>query len=257
MEAGVTRATKRLRRSSVAGLAALATVGGALVAAAGTAGATSTATVTRIAGTDRYDTAAQLAAKAFPNGATNVIIASGAAAHFPDALSGNYLAGQLNAPILLTSSTGAMPASTTNALTALHPTKVYILGDANAVPTAQETALTTAGYTVVRLGGTDRYQTNLKVLQAVGSAGTVGGVTTGIVASGANFPDALSAGPLAFASKLPIILTDPVAPSSTVATAISRMPASIVDVAVRAGPSSAAVSVTVRARRSAGTAGTR
>jgi len=225
MEAGVTRATKRLHRGSVAGLAALATVGGALMATAGTAGATSTATATRIAGTDRYDTAAQLAAKAFPSGATNVILASGAAAHFADALAGNYLAGQLGAPILLTSSTGSIPTKTMDEITALKPTTIYILGDSNAVPTAQETALTGAGYTVKRLSGATRYDTDKAIVENGGAAGvgTIGGTPTAIVASGANFPDALAAGALAYADKLPVILTDPKALSAQAKAAITDL----------------------------------
>lgn len=221
----MTRATKRLRRSGLAGLAAVATVGGALVVTAGSAGATSTATVTRIAGTDRYDTAAQLAAKAFAGGATNVVLASGAAAHFPDALAGNYLAGQLNAPILLTSSTGAIPTSTMTEITALKPTNVYILGDVNAVPAAQETALTAAGYKVTRLGGVDRYATAKLVAEQPGltAAGTVGGVKTAIVVDGQNFPDALSAGPLAFADKLPVVITTPTTLSPTALSTLTDL----------------------------------
>jgi len=224
MEAGVTTATKRLRRSGLAGLAALATVGGALVVTAGSAGATSTATVARIGGTDRYDTAAQLAAKAFPTGATNVIIASGAPAHYADALAGNYLAGQLGAPILLTTSTGTMPTSTTTELTALKPTNVYILGDTNAVPAAQETTLK-ATYTVTRLGGPDRYATAKLIAEQPGvtTAGSINGVKTAIVVNGQNFPDALSAGPLAYAAKLPIIPTTPAALSTTASATLADL----------------------------------
>ena len=221
----MTTATKRLRRTGTAGLAALIAVSGAVLATAGSAGATSTATVTRIAGTDRYDTAAQLASKAFPAGSTSAILASGAAAHFPDALAGNYLAGSLNAPVLLTASVGAIPTRTMTELSTLHPTTVYILGDVNAVPAAQETALTTAGYITKRLGGTDRYATAKLIAEQPGLAvaGTINGLKTAIVVNGQNFPDALAAGSLAFARKLPIIITTPTALSPTAAATITDL----------------------------------
>jgi len=224
MEAGVTKATKRLHRSGLAGLAALATVGGALVVTAGSAGATSTATVTRIAGADRYATAAALADKTFTT-STNAIIASGAAAHFADALAGNYLAGQLKAPVLLTASTGSIPKATTDELTKLGVKTVYVLGDANAVPTAQSDALTAAGYTVTRLGGADRYATAKLVAEQSGltAAGSIAGVKTAIVATGQNFPDALSAGPIAYAKNLPIILTTPASLSTTASATLTDL----------------------------------
>jgi len=206
----VTRATKRLRRGSVASIAALATVGGALMAIAGTAGATSTATATRIAGSDRYDTAAKAAETAFPSGASTVILASGLAAHFPDALAGNYLAGQLGAPILLTTGTGTIPAKTTAALSTLKATTVYVLGDEKAVSADQANQLTTAGYTVKRLSGATRYDTDKAVVENGGAAGvgSINGTATAIVASGLKFPDALAGGALAYADKLPVIITD-------------------------------------------------
>ncbi|MGN6524547.1 MAG: cell wall-binding repeat-containing protein, partial [Actinomycetes bacterium] len=59
--------------------------------------------LTRVAGDDRWETAAQIAAATYPNGAETVLLANGDRGSFADALSASYLAGALHAPILLTS----------------------------------------------------------------------------------------------------------------------------------------------------------
>lgn len=172
------------------------------------AGATSSFTFTRMAGADRFATAAQIATSSFPSGASTVLLATGTT--FPDALAGNFLAGNLEAPILLTNPTGALPATTSQALTALHATKVVILGGTAAVSAGQQQALQASGLQVTRISGSDRFQTMAMIAQYPGT--TVGrdqaGVPTAILATGDTFPDALAAGPLAYAAKLPIILTD-------------------------------------------------
>ena len=62
--------------------------------------------------------------------------------------------------------------------------------------------MTGLGFNVVRYAGTDRYDTALKVATALGSPSTV------FLATGINFPDALSAGPAAAASHGVVLLTD-------------------------------------------------
>ena len=53
---------------------------------------------------------------------------------------------------------------------------------------------------VIRIGGSDRYATNKAVTEYFGPTA---GVTTAIVASGADFPDALAAGPVVWKKGLP------------------------------------------------------
>src|SRR6185437_3403014 len=93
------------------------------------------------------------------------------------------------------------------------------------VPTAQSDALTAAGYTVTRLGGADRYATAKLVAEQSGltAAGSIAGVKTAIVATGQNFPDALSAGPIAYAKNLPIILTTPASLSTTASATLTDL----------------------------------
>jgi putative cell wall-binding protein len=177
-----------------------------------------------IAGTDRYDTARLAALAAFPNGATNAVVASGQ--NFPDGLSAAVLAGALNAPLLLTP-TAALDADTTLALTTLKAKTVYVVGGTSAVSAHVVSQLTTAGYTVpTPISGADRYATAAAVASAaagVTAVGTIGGKKTAILATGRNFPDALSAGAAAFVGHLPVLLTDPATLSTAASTAITSL----------------------------------
>ncbi len=127
------------------------------------------------------------------------------------------MAGNLGAPILLTNPSGATPAPTLAELTALHAKRIIILGGTAAVGTTQATYLAHLGYQVTRVGGSNRYETMSLVAEYAGTS--VGkdsaGVPTAILATGNAFPDALSAGPLSFAAKLPVILTNGLAPTLT------------------------------------------
>ena len=163
---------------------------------------------TRLAGVDRYATAAALAREAFPNGTTTALLATGT--NFPDALAASYFAGaqQGGAPILLTGR-DALPASTSAALEALHVKNVVIIGGTAAVSAAVASSLTSHGYVVTRIAGASRYDTMKEINErGLGSVGTVDGKKTAILATGQNFPDALGAGPIAYGNRLPIVLTD-------------------------------------------------
>lgn len=180
---------------------------GALAALAPPAAAASSFQFHRVAGADAPGTAAQIATATFPNGASTVLLARDD--YYPDALAGNFLAGNLGAPILLTQPAGPVPSETLTALQTLGAKDVIILGGTEAVSQAQQEALTGLGYSVTRIAGNDRFGTMEAVAEASGT--TVGtdpkGERTAILVTGSNFRDALSAGPLSYAEHLPIVLT--------------------------------------------------
>ena len=213
-------------RRLVGAISALLVAGG--LAAAPTATAVEDFTLTRVAGDDRYETAAAVAEQAFPAGSDVAIVASGE--RFPDALAGSYLAGRFGsgAPILLTAP-DELPAATAEALDALEATTIYVLGGTGAVSDAVKTALEEGDRTVERIAGDDRYDTAAAIatFAADGAAepGQVGGANTVIVASGEGFADALAVGPLAFQGNLPIVLTPPGALDAAARTAIEELEA--------------------------------
>ena len=204
----------RVGRAAVAAVVGISSAAGVSAVIHG-AHAASSVTVNRLAGNDRYQTSATIAETKYPSGVPsgNVVLATGL--NFPDALAGNYLAGQLGAPILLTTQTTSDPAysTVTAALAKLLPgttKKVTILGGTSAVGSDVQTDLTSKGYTVTRIGGNTRYDTAQMVDTQSGQTPGNGksGNPTAFIATGLNYPDALAAGPVAWNKKFPIVLTD-------------------------------------------------
>ena len=167
-----------------------------------------TVTIQRVAGPDRYATSAATVSAVFPSGAQTVILATGA--NFPDALAATYLAGADHGPVLLVPPHTPLPAATLAALQALKPQQVIIAGLTASVGDDIAQAVSQAGFNVTRLGGSDRYQT-METLDTV-SGLPVGvdstGLKTAILATGNDFADALSGGPLSYVSNFPMVLTD-------------------------------------------------
>jgi putative cell wall-binding protein len=174
-------------------------------------------TPTRIAGEDRFATAAALATAAFPSGAEDVVLARGD--DFPDALAAAALAGAVEGPILLTAS-DALPGATRAALDRLGARRVVLLGGPQAVSTAVEGELAAGGLEVDRVAGANRYATAARIAHA-SEPGRIDGRRAAIVVSGAAFADALAGGPVSYALGIPILLTprDRLAPETAAALA--------------------------------------
>ena len=153
----------------------------------------------RISGKDRCDTAYAVAdalkevlgVKKF----SSIIIAGGE--NFADALAGSYLANRKSAPILL-----FMKGYEEKNLAYITENlasggTVYILGGTASVSQSMEDAL--KGFSVKRLSGSNRFETNLEILKEAGVTGQ-----EILISTGWNFADCLSAS----ATGLPILLVD-------------------------------------------------
>ncbi|HET9187492.1 MAG TPA: cell wall-binding repeat-containing protein, partial [Acidothermaceae bacterium] len=160
------------------------------------------AQVGRVAGADRVATAAAVALDSFPDGGAGAVVLA-RADDFPDALVGAPLAAARNAPLLLTEG-AALPKATADALGEVLAKggTVYVLGGSKAVPDSVVAQLSGLGYQVTRYAGADRYGTAVAVADALGDPSTV------LLATGANFPDALAAGPAASHVQGAVLLTD-------------------------------------------------
>ncbi len=167
----------------------------------------------RLAGADRFSTAAAVAAR-FPAGVPTVYIAYGA--NFPDALAGAALAGREGAPILL-ALRDQVPASTLRALERLDPQNIVILGGLPTLSQAVANQLAPYG-SVSRIAGADRYATGALIADRFEA-----GAETVYVASGRNFPDALAGAAVAGATGSPVLLTDPQHLPSSVAAQLDRL----------------------------------
>jgi putative cell wall-binding protein/Tol biopolymer transport system component len=160
-----------------------------------------------VAGADRYETAVEASKRAFPNGAQMVIIATGL--NWPDALGGSALAGVVEGPLLLTDP-GKLPAAVKSELGRLGAKNAIILGGATAVSGGvfdELDDILEGG--VARLSGADRYGTARAVADEVirRQFGRYSGAA--LVATGADFPDALAGSPIAAAYGQPILLASP------------------------------------------------
>ena len=170
-------------------------------------------TVSRIAGTDRYDLAAKLALETAPGGARIVYVASGA--NYPDALSAGPAAVHRGAPLLLTQPT-ALPAPARAALATLAPSTVVVVGGPLSVTDAvvTEISATVPRAMVTRVYGADRYEGSRAVIRDAFS----GWVPAAFVATGRAFPDALSAGAAAGSAEMPVLLVDGALPGVDIPT---------------------------------------
>jgi putative cell wall-binding protein len=94
--------------------------------------------VDRIAGSDRYATAAAVSAQTFAPGVPVAYVATGAS--FPDALAGSVAAGVNGGPVLLVTRT-TIPAPTAAELARLQPARIVVLGGGGVVSEAVRVAL--------------------------------------------------------------------------------------------------------------------
>lgn len=183
----------------------------------------------RLAGPDRYRTAVAVSQSAFPTGADTVLIATGE--NFPDSLAGAAAGYRLDAPILLTN-TNVLNTYTKQELNRLDPSTIIILGGPAAVSPSVEAELAAYAPAVERLWGATRYETAAAITEyAFG-----GDVSTIFVVGGADFPEAVVAGPAAAAFDGPVLLTRTSSLPTAVRNEILRLtPDVIVLVAPTAG----------------------
>lgn len=153
--------------------------------------------ILRIYGDNRYETSLLVAecllsileAERFDN----IVVTSGT--NFPDALSGAYLAIQRQAPILLVNKNYVDKVNLYIQYRLNPGGTVYLLGGSSAVPDSVGSGI--GGISVKRLGGANRYETNLAILNEAGTANQ-----NILICTGRGFADSLSAS----AAGVPILL---------------------------------------------------
>lgn len=153
--------------------------------------------VTRVFGSNRYETSLKIAdaykellgVEQF----RTVVVADGR--NFPDALAGSYFAIKNQAPILMVNDKNAEKVKEYIRTNLGKGGSIYILGGENAVSESFEDNL--FWYYIERIYGSNRYETNLKILDAAGV-----GAEPILVCRGNDFADSLSAS----ATGYPILL---------------------------------------------------
>lgn len=155
----------------------------------------------RLAGVDRFETAAAASEATFAPGVDTVFVAFGL--NFPDAIAGGAAAGVLGSPVLLTRA-DSVPSYTLDELTRLGPRRIVLLGGTAVIE--EHLVATFEGYAdvVERWFGPDRYGTAAMISEATYPSGA----TTVYLADGLAFEDALSAAPAAAANGAPLLLAN-------------------------------------------------
>jgi putative cell wall-binding protein len=148
--------------------------------------------VKRIAGANRFETASFIAEEVGPS--KTAVVAYGY--NFPDALAVASYAAQNGYPILLTR-TDSIPDGTMTALDGVENT--YVVGGTGVVSNSVFETLPNA----VRLAGKNRYETAYNVIKEFQAP-----TSDALVATGRNFPDALSGSVLAAKSNVPLLLVE-------------------------------------------------
>ena len=158
---------------------------------------TSVTSTVRISGSNRFETAAAIKAKVAEvtgQPVTGVYIAQGADPDprrgFPDVLSVAALAAHQGLPILLVT-TDTLPSATRSALQGING--ATIIGGTKAVSADVQSQIDDVVNKVDRVAGADRYETSVKVVQIATAAGLDANKLW--LATGENWPDAVTAGP--------------------------------------------------------------
>ncbi len=150
--------------------------------------------IVRLAGKNRYLTNLEILKEAKVNEGT-ILVCTGAG--FADSLS----CSSLPYPILLVGK--SLNAAQKEFLQTLNKsgTRFYVIGGTGAVSDEIMNELGNYGQIMGRIAGKDRYQTSVNIATTfINTAGKV------VIATGKNFPDGLSGGPLAYALGAPLIL---------------------------------------------------
>ncbi len=160
------------------------------------------ATIVRIGGKDRYETAALIAKQLdnlSPTDIDTAFFATGE--NFPDALAAGSYASMMGQPILLVRR-DSIPAATRDAIDDIGIAHSRVLGGEAVVSSSVYGALPDAD----RMWGVNRFATACAIAEGMLDDG---GDTRNIaVATGTNFPDALAVGPTASFMNAPLLLVE-------------------------------------------------
>lgn len=146
------------------------------------------ATIERVGGKNRMETAQMIADRWFPN-SKRVFIANGW--KFPDAISASAAGAKAGIPVLL-SAQSALSKESAGVISRNQPTDIKVVGSGAAlggmIPAGAQ--YMAPGATIERLGGVDRYETNAILNNRYFPKNTAPGA---VVTTGENYPDALVA----------------------------------------------------------------
>ena len=193
--------------------------------------------IKRVSGSDRYGTSTAVLKEFFSGQKIRrAFVATGI--DYPDALSAAAAGGALGAPVLLVngSSATALPGGMPPLLRQMETTELLIAGGTGAVNLDLERNLRT-NFTVSRLAGADRYGTNLAVNDFLNTQMDSRSTSQIWIATGKDFPDALSAAvPAGALNKRLVLSNGKCIPKPVVSSWIEGVGARVSNVYLVGGP---------------------
>ncbi len=177
--------------------------------------------VTRAGGKNRYETAEKIARKGWDpagdkswTGVTDIIIANGEAGKEADPVTAAGLAGAYDAPLLLTQAS-VLPLSTKRVITEIalkNPgVKIHLIGGTQVVPDARWNnikAIKGVSTLKHRVAGRNRYETSVRIAEAITAVVGIDGINGFILIAGDNpaaFYDGLAASPVSYVNQMPML----------------------------------------------------
>lgn len=158
--------------------------------------------IIRINGSNRYNTCYKINSQLNVAKGTPVVITTGN--DYPDALSISSIASQNGYPIIL-SDKDSISDELMGMVQSINPSKIYIAGGvgviSNNVVTQLKASLAISDSNIVRIAGNDRYSTSLSIAKYFNLTGN-----TITIATGKDYPDALSGSVLSANLNAPILL---------------------------------------------------
>lgn len=204
------------------------------------------ASTSRIAAPDRFSNAVAISQAAYPATAPIVYVATGL--NYPDALGAGAAAAAAGGPLLLTTPT-ALPAGVKSEIQRLAPAKIVVVGGPNSVSDGVFSALRALAPSVIRQGGADRYEASRTIV-----AGRFTSSTNVFIATGANFPDALSATSAAASKGAPVVLVPGANATVDVATLALLDSLGVTEVTITGGPNSVSPAIEAQLKSKYGSA---
>jgi putative cell wall-binding protein len=167
----------------------------------------------RLAGADRYETAAAISRQGWAKAETAVLARGD---DYADALCAVPLAAKVGGPVLLTPP-GRLSQAALDELKRLGVQKLYLIGGPGAISPEVANSLQAQGFSQIeRLYGRDRYETAVKIAEKIGASAQI------FLATGQDYPDALSASVPAAQLGAPILLPKPTALPPAVAAYLAQ-----------------------------------
>ena len=203
--------------------------------------------IQRLSGNSRYETAVAISQQ-FTAGVDVVYIATGE--DYPDALSAAPAAAIQGGPLLLTPPS-ALPKAVRSEIARLNPKLIVVVGGVGVVSNSVYKALKPLAPQIRRDSGNDRYETSRVVIERA----FPDGASLAYFSTGANFPDALSAGAAAGRTGSPVFLVDGSAKKIDSATAklIKRLGVTTASIAGGTGVVSSSIATSLRSQPTVGT----